>query len=220
MKQALSLAIVVCLIAVPFSGCATSRGPRQLDAGLPDGPQTSSWSRVREVAPAKEIFVKINGAEAGRRYFVMADDSRLVVLNFTDPVLPARLARVLRDLAAQHPEYFAALNKTGGLGQDNVRIGRDGVFVADRRVADLTQVVETITREDVSEIWGPVVARGSTFGAVLGGWLGFAVGAVPALGGAPDEVAWLLLLGSVAVGGFLGFHWSSHETEGLVYRAP
>jgi hypothetical protein len=65
-----------------------------------------------------------------------------------------------------------------------------------------------------------VVARGSLLGTVLGGWLGFAVGVVPALGGASEAVASLLLAGSVAGGGFLGFHWSSHGTDGVIYRAP
>src|SRR4029453_6683930 len=93
--------------------------------------------------------------------------------------------------------------------------GIDGLFVADRKVADLSQVVETITPNDVSEIWGPVVARGSVLGTILGGWLGFAVGVVPGLGGASDEVAWLVLIGSIAAGSYLGFRWSSHETDGI-----
>jgi len=25
---------------------------------------------------------------------------------------------------------------------------------------------------------------------------------------------------SVATGGYLGSHWSSHETEGIIYQAP
>jgi len=150
----------------------------------------------------------------------MADDSVLIVLNLTAPTLPATSARVLRDMAASHPEYVVAAQKAGAFRQENVRVGRDGVFVSDRKVADLNQVVETIARNDVSEIWGPVVARGSVVGTVVGGWLGFVVGVVPGLGGAPDGVAWLLLMSSTAVGGYLGFHWSSHETEGIVYRAP
>jgi hypothetical protein len=65
-----------------------------------------------------------------------------------------------------NPESFGALDRTGTLAQDNVRIGRDGLFVADRKVADLSQVVETITPNEVSEIWGPVVARGSVLGTI------------------------------------------------------
>jgi uncharacterized protein YcfJ len=71
----------------------------------------------------------------------------------------------------------------------------------------------------VSQIDGPVVERGSVAGSVLGAFLGFSVGVVPALGGASEGVAWLVLAGSVAAGGYLGHHWSRHTTDGLVYRA-
>jgi uncharacterized protein YcfJ len=64
------------------------------------------------------------------------------------------------------------------------------------------------------------IARGSVAGAVLGGWLGFAVGVVPGLGGASSLVAWSSLIGSVVGGGVLGFRWTSHRTDGIVYRAP
>jgi hypothetical protein len=175
---------------------------------------------VGEVAPGAEIIVTTKGAQPGRRYFVMADESRLIALNLADPTLPARSARILRDMAANHPEYFAAVGRTGMFAQGDVRIGRDGVFVANRKVAELDQVVETISQNSISEIWGPVVARGSVLGTVLGGWVGFAIGVVPSLGGASDEVAWLVLMGSIAAGAYLGFQWSSHETEGLVYKAP
>jgi hypothetical protein len=151
---------------------------------------------------------------------VAADELALIVLNLTQPGLPSGAMRILRDMASQHPEYFVAVQKSGTFAQDDVRIGRDGLFVADQRIADLEQIVESIARSDVSEIRGPVVARGSVPGALLGGWLGFAVGAVPALGGAAEGAAWLLLIGSAAIGAFLGNHWSSHQTEGVVYRAP
>jgi hypothetical protein len=94
------------------------------------------------------------------------------------------------------------------------------VFVAGRKVADLAQVLETIGRNDVIEVSGPVVARGSVLGALLGSYVGFAAGVVPGLGGAERIVAWSALVGSVALGGFLGSRWSSHETEGIIYRAP
>ena len=221
MKSTLSITIIACLIASPLTGCAMSRGPRQIDATLNGGtPPESNWSRVGQLAPAAEIVIATKGSQPGSRHFVAADQSGLIVLNLTDPTLQGTSTRVLRDMAANHPEYFAAVQRAGTFRQDSVRIGRDGLFVADRRIADLDRVVETIARNDVSEIRGPVVARGSVVGTVLGGWLGFAVGVVPGLGGAPEGVAWLLLISSTAFGGFLGFHWSSHETEGIVYRAP
>jgi hypothetical protein len=175
---------------------------------------------VSEVAPAAEVLVTTKASKPALRYFVTADDSRLIVLNISDPTLPATATRILRDWAAHHPEYLAAVPKTGAVRQDNVRIGQDGLFVGDRKIADRDDVVESIARNDVREIWGPVVARGSVPGAVLGGWIGFAIGVVPGLGGAPSGVAWLSVIGAVVAGGYLGSHWSSHQTEGLVFRAP
>jgi hypothetical protein len=221
MRSAISALVVASIIASPVAGCATAQGPRQIDDAVAySGSPVLTWSRVGEIAAGAEIMVTTKNGQSGRRYFVMADRARLMVLNLTNPTLTTTSIRVLREMAAQHPENFVALDRTGTLAQDNVRVGRNGLFVADRKVADLVQVVETIAPNDVSEIWGPVVARGSVLGTVLGGWLGFAVGVVPGLGGASDEVAWLVLIGSIAAGSYLGFRWSSHETDGIVYKAP
>jgi hypothetical protein len=222
MKSMLSTVIGGCLIASLVSGCATGRGPRQINDPTRAGiALESNWSRVSQLAPGAELMVTTRGSQPRSRHFVVADELALIVLNLTLPALPTTSTRVLREMASQHPEYFAAVQKGGTLAQADVRIGRDGLFVANSRIADLEQVVERFARNDVSEIRGPVVARGSVIGAVLGGWIGFAVGAVPALGGgAPEGVGWLVLTGSVAVGASLGHRWSSHETEGLVYRAP
>ncbi len=216
MKSTLSVVVITCLIASPGAGCATARGPRQVDEAVASsGLPIFTWSRVGQLAPGAAILVTPRGSEPQRRYFVMADKSRLIALNLSDPALPAASTRVLRDMAANYPKSFAALETTGTLAQGNVRIGREGVFVANRRVADLQRVVETVSKDNISEIWGPVVARGSALGTVVGGWIGFAVGVVPGLGGASEEVTWLVLIGATAAGGYLGFRWSSHETEGL-----
>jgi hypothetical protein len=221
MKSMLAMVIGGCLIAVLLSGCATGRGPRHIDTATRDGALLqSNWSRVGQLAPAGELVVTTRGSQPRSRHFVVADELGLLVLNLTHPALSPESRSVLRDMASQHPEYFVAVQKTGTFAQDDVRIGRDGLFVADRRIADLEAVVERIARNDVTEIRGPVIARGSILGAVLGGWLGFAVGAAQALGGTQEGIAWLVLTGSVSIGAFLGNHWSSHETEGLVYRAP
>ena len=183
MKSTLSSVVIVCLVASPLAGCATTGGPRQIEEVPPDGGSpTSNWSRVGQLRPAAEIALTTRILQQGSRYFVAADDRALIVLNLTEPTLPAKATRALRDMAAQHPESFVTMQKTGALSQNDVRIGRDGLFVADRRIADF--------------------------------------GVVPGLGGVSPGVAWLWLIGSVATGGYLGSHWSSHETEGLVYQAP
>jgi hypothetical protein len=221
MRRRVSLLLIASLIAMPVAGCASARGPRLADGVLPDGrPETSNWSRVGEVPAGSEVFVTIKDAQTSRRHVVLADNSSLIVLNLTGSTLPSAVTSALRRLAAERPSPFAALDKTGALAQGDVRIGRDGVFLADRKVAELAQVVQRVARSDVSEIQGPVVARGSVAGGLLGGWLGFAVGVVPALGGAPEGAAWLASIGSISAGAYLGWRWSNHDTDGVIYRAP
>ena len=159
----------------------------------------------------------VQGAASSTRYFVAADDSRLISLNIVPAVTPA--ARTLREMAAREPERLVAAEKSGELQQGSVRIGRDGVLIDGRRVAAYTDVVEAVPRNRVVRIEGPVVARGSVGGSLLGAWLGFAVGVVPALGGASDGVAWAVLAGSVAAGAYFGNRWSRHSTDGIVYVA-
>jgi hypothetical protein len=219
MKSSLCIVVMACLIASPLAACAARRGPRHIDAAS-GGAESGNWSRVTQLAPGAEVSLTLADALPGTRYFVMADEAVLVALNLTGAALPTAAVRVLRDMAAMRPNYLVAAQKSGAFRQANVQVGPDGVFVADRKVADLNRVVETVARADVRELRGPVVARGSVAGALLGGWLGFAVGAVPALGGAPEGLAWLLVMSSTAFGGYLGFRWSDHETEGIVYRAP
>jgi hypothetical protein len=160
------------------------------------------------------------GAPPRSAYFVSADTAGVTVLTVLLPTVPSAAARVLRNMATQHPEYFSATRKGETFAQQDVRVGRDGIFVANRKVADLEQVVETISRTLIEEIRGPVVARGSVPGAILGGWLGFAVGVIPGLGGASTAAAWAAVITSVYVGAYLGWRWSSHQTEDVVYRAP
>lgn len=215
MKSLLSILLIVCL----STGCATVHGPRDID-DVPPGAQTIyDWGRVRQLEPSSEISVSTRRARAATRVFVMADDTRVLALNLSSPALSPAAVRSLRVMAALHPDILLTVPASGGLVQGDVRVGRDGVFVADRKVAAFEEVVETIARDDVIEIDGPVVARGSVAGAALGGWLGFAVGAVPALGGVDAGAAWPILAGSVVLGAYLGHRWSSHTTDGIIYRA-
>ncbi len=215
MRPQLSLLLIVCL----STGCASVHGPRAIEDVPADGPRLDDWTRVRQLEAPAEITVTTRRAQASTRAFVAADDSRVVVLNLSSPSLPPVVIRVLRGLAAQYPEAFSTRAAAGGLVRDEVRVDRDGVFVADRKVARLEEVVETIARGEVIEIDGDVVARGSVAGATLGGFLGFAVGVVPGLGGVSAGAAWPIVIGSVILGAYLGNHWTSHATDGVVYMA-
>jgi len=183
-------------------------------------PATWPWSRVGELRPGVSIAVSTTSTPFGARIFVSADASGVTVLNLEVSSLVPAARHALREMATRHPEYFALMQASGSFEKDHVRLGRDGLFVADRRVAEFADVVETYSRQAVREIRGPVVARGSVLGTIVGGWLGFSAGVVPGLGGATVGWAWASVAGAVTLGGWLGNHWSSHTVDGVVYRAP
>ena len=210
--------VAASVAAVLSGGCASARGPFELGSSLNPASLQSDWSRVRQLDPAAEIAVTVQGAASSTRYFVAADDSRLIALNIVPAATAA--ARTLREIAARMPDRLVAAERSGELQQGEIRISRDGVLIDGRRVAAYSDVVEPIARERVVRVEGPVVARGSIGGRLLGSWLGFAVGVVPALGGAPDGVAWAVLAGSIAAGAYFGNRWSRHTTDGIVYVAP
>jgi hypothetical protein len=221
--KAFCLIVATSLIAPSLVGCASGRGPRQIDSGSYGRGSVrpeSNWSRVGEIEPGKEVRVVARGRQPVFRYFVRVGPSDITLLNLTDPTLPDAAIRMLRDLASERPEGLAATQTKGAFAEGGVRVSREGVFIAERKAAELGEVLQVIARSDVVEISGPVVARGSVLGALLGGYVGLAVGVLPGLGGAPSAAAWSALIGSIAVGGMLGSHWSSHETDGLIYRAP
>ena len=110
-------------------------------------------SRVRKLAPGTEIIVTVTGSLAGKRYVVLADDeAELTLLKLTDPKLPSVARGVLRDMAAKHPDDLAAAARHSSFVNGTVRVAPDGVFVVDRKVVDLDQVIEHIARADVAEI--------------------------------------------------------------------
>lgn len=158
-------AIAACLIAAISGGCATARGPAQLGTTLAGASSETDWSRVRQLAPGAEIFVTLQGSQARSCQFVAADESSVIALNLGAAALPAEAGRTLRDMAAHNPERLVALRKGGAFQQGRVRIGRDGLFVDERRIAAFDDVLETLPRSGVSQIEGPVVARGRSGGA-------------------------------------------------------
>jgi uncharacterized protein YcfJ len=211
--------LVLCSVLTLFlTGCASARGPRRVDDQV--NPATGRWSRVAELQPGAQIVLATTSAPLRPRIFVSASSSSVVILSLETPSLPPAARHALREMATRHPEYFAVMQASSSFEQDGVRLGRDGLFVAGRKVAEFAKVVETFPRQEIREIRGPVVARGSIAGTILGGWLGFSAGVVPGLGGAKVGWAWASVAGAVTLGGWLGNRWSSHTVDGVVYRAP
>jgi hypothetical protein len=182
---------------------------------------------VRKLTAGTEVVVTVQGSQPSKRYVVQADDSDLTVLNLTDPTLPRAARRALLDMASNQPEYFKG--QKGAFVDKEVRVGPDGVFVADRKVADLGQIVERIPRTDVSEIRSPVRTSGSVGSTVTGVAVGSGLGLVGFFSvfdcpGQGNCGAWQLrrssLLWAPIVGGFSGYWATRHKTEHVIYRAP
>jgi len=250
MKSALSLTLAVSLVASPLPvtaqelAHATAREAVRLAAstGEPTMSVTenvqqggksrqSDWSRVRKLAPGTEVILTTEGSAPGRRYFVSADDSSLTVLNLTDSSLPAATARALREIASQHREYFEGAARGGTYLVDNLRLASAGVFVADRKIADLQRVVQTSARKEISRIetrrkgrgvWGHLGPLGGYFVGAMSG--GYAAGLACQAAVGRDRCDTGAFLTGALVGGIAGVSYgllaANRETQEIVYLAP
>jgi hypothetical protein len=227
-----SLAAAVTREAVRLAATTDEPTSAAEDARQTGKPGRSEWSRLRKLAPGTRVIVTIDGAAAGSiRYFVSADDTGLAVLNLTDQTLPVAATRALREIATKHPEYIDSAAKGGTFLVDNLRLASGGVFLADRKIADLQQVVEISERTKVAEVttlrkgrgvWGHLGPLGGYFvGAVSGGFIaGYACQAVAGRDRC-DTGAFLTggVMGGIAGLGY-GFQAVRRETEDVIYRAP
>jgi hypothetical protein len=248
MKSALSLTLILALItsALPVTaqegidraaspvGRAITREnarlaaePILVDAGQQAGKSTNAdWSRVRKLEPGAQIMLTANGSEPGERYVLSTDESGITILNLADPTLPADVFQVLRHLAERNPGHFTEALKGGTFPLDkNVRLMSNGVFVSDRKVADLGSVVDTVARVDIVEIAGIRRSRnalaGTLIGAAAGGGIGYVAGACK-----PNDwlcfqaVAALLMAGvGAGVGALVGAGIGKRKVT-VIYRAP
>jgi hypothetical protein len=200
--------------AAPSSGGAVRLGGEAAD---------DDWRLVRKLEPGTEVIVAVQGSTPGQRYFVAADDRGLTLINVDDPSLPRAVTEVLRDVASDHPGYFQAAQRgeTLVLGK-TVRVARDGVFLADRRVADLGQVVERLARGDVVFIASAAVERNAA-GCAFAGYFGGAL-----IGGGPGMLAGGLAGGEGGVLPGMMAGWSigavhvyrkcRHKPEEVIYQ--
>jgi hypothetical protein len=129
--------------AVAVSGTsARPPGTSTLQADATD------WKRLQRLDPGARLKLTIGTAAAVERYFVQLNESDLIVLNLTPKNLPRR--QLLR-MVADNPGWIANTSKT--TYRDNgLRIGPDGLFVRDQKVAELAEVVERIPRDRITSI--------------------------------------------------------------------
>ena len=126
----------ICLVACMLAAAAVSAG------------DDVQWKRVQRLDPGARITVAVDGAPPAERYFVKLDENEIVVLNLTAADLPKRQ---LIEMAKDNPDWMATTAKAS-YKDNSVRVGPDGVFVKDKKVADLSAVVEHVARARVSAV--------------------------------------------------------------------
>jgi hypothetical protein len=189
-------------------------------------PADDTWSRVLKLAPGTGIVVTVQASQQAHRYFVSGDDSGLTVLNVEATALPSAARDVLRDVASTHPAYFLAAQKGAQmLLEKNVRLGPDGVFVADRNVAALVEVVERFSRDAIAEIQTAPVDSNPVGCAVAGYYGGGLIGGLPGavIGGAIGKDTGPALVGGMvgwSMGALYVYRKCRHKPARVIYQRP
>jgi hypothetical protein len=128
--------------------------PTSAQAAPPSGKQNTyvvdfSWSQVQRLSPGTEIMVRKPGVTLPRQLVLGVTDDELKTFAVSD--LAVEFAKQLRKAAVTHPEYLLEPQPTGtriSLG-GRVSLKDSGVFVGDRRVAELQQFIVSIWRSEV-----------------------------------------------------------------------
>jgi len=238
MRSSISFGLVVSLIGSAARAAAQqhiptadpiARSVRRETSGFATIQQSKAadpeWSRVRKLAPGTELIVVVSGAERAHRYLVAADEPELTVLNVNDTTLPIAVRDALRDVASTHPQYFLAARQGGQFGfAKAVTMNADGVFVADRKVADLARVVERYGRDSIAAIKTAAVDSNAVGCALAGYYGGGIIGGMPGalVGRAVGRDTGTVLIGMVvgwSVGAVHVFRTCRHKPEKVIYGA-
>jgi len=143
-KRVKSIVLVVCawlalsVVGTNFKKKGTS--VLQVDA--------AAWKRLQRLDVGTRLKITVGTPEAVERYFVQLNDSEIIVLNLTGKNLPRR--QLLR-MAADNPGWIADTSKTT-YRDNSLRIGPDGLFVKDQKVAELADIVERVPRDRITSI--------------------------------------------------------------------
>jgi hypothetical protein len=207
-----------------------SRQPVPLARRQAEESAHAEWARVRKLEPGREISVTIRGAGQNSLLFISADEAGITMLNLTGAPLPDSAARVLRETALQHPEYFDRATGGGTFLLDGLRMSAAGLYAGDQKIADLHQFIERRARTEVAQIrvrdkgrgfWGRIGPIGGYFLGALGG--GYAGGVVCRAGGNRDCDTGPFLTGMMiggVTGGIYGFRAARREVDDVIYQTP
>ena len=163
--------LTICAVLILAGGAAEAAEPSAVHISIADSiereanrlsqsqskptAQDKSWASVRSLKPATEILLSTHSTPLGRRYFLSADQATLSVLNLSSVPLSGDPIDRLLKIAASWPDVFV----TAGVAQPTVdgplEIRSGSVSYKGRPIASMAQLVETVSRTDVTAIERP-----------------------------------------------------------------
>ena len=163
------------VFAAGFAGVGAMTGALVGALGGRDSVAVFARPDRSQVAPGTRVLVTTRGGAPAERIFVNAGDADIVVMNTSLPSLSRDAVTTLRAIATRYPDALIAADAGASRTLDNVRLGRDGVFVSNQKIAEPTQILERISRADVEAGRSTIVIPG-TRGMNLPGRIAIATG--------------------------------------------
>ena len=186
----------------------------------------SDWTDVIALRWGQEVLVRADPAADGRRTFVFANDTELVVLYLRHPSLTDPVRNRLREMSVDQPASLLAARRHVMVGDRTISVGAGVISESGRVLVPLHEVLQTIPRGDVPEI-RIERTRGSKVGAAAGATAGIVAGLLTApywmmkqCGGSCGDEQLMLgvsLVGLPLAGALVGYMPGREEV--IVYRA-
>jgi hypothetical protein len=173
MRTAISLLLIVTVTGSADSALADSV------LGLQE-PTVGTWADVQHVASGTEVFFTDRNNSNAQRVFLGADGLALYLVDPAALRLSRTVERELREIVAADAAQILAGGTVESVNGD-VRIGRDGLFVMNRKLGEWSEVVQRVDRGDLQELSSASTRRGLSAlettgaGAAIGAGVGLAL---------------------------------------------
>lgn len=133
MKRSLAAVLIASLVASPASA----------------GQKPVEWEKVKKLSPGTEIVLTVAGGQPTKVHVMFADDARLLTLKEQGPKLSRRVEQFLFRAG---PHWHDIVDRGGTYRGGTLRLSQAGLFDVDRKLADLTDLVQQTPRAEVAEV--------------------------------------------------------------------
>jgi hypothetical protein len=159
MKRVIAGLLIGLLVAPPAS------------AGQKQG-KPIDWQKAQSLKAGTKIVLTVTEVQPKKARLLFADETALVTLRADAPKLPGGVQKALFSVGAQWPGIF---NHGATYSRERVRVSQDGIFDRDKKLAELSDVVQQTPRVSVQQI---AEAPHSHVGRNIAFVVGVAVGAL------------------------------------------